>query len=962
MSYRNFLLALFFFLPGKCVIAQDQIVSFEKTSQSITLVENGIVSSLYVNPNDFPGVVRAVKDLQKDLERVTQVRGLITNETPKAKTVVIIGTIGKSPLIDQLIGEKKIRSDDVNGKWETFLIQTLKNPLPGVEAAVVIAGSDKRGTIFGIYELSRQIGVSPWYWWADVPVTKKPAIYIKPGRYVQGEPKVKYRGIFINDEEPALGRWAVEKYGGFNHEFYEKVFELILRMKGNYLWPAMWWASFNSDDTLNARLADEYGIVMGTTHHEPMNRAHAEWRKTGKGPWNYETNEAVLRQFWKEGIDRIDNHETIVSLGMRGDGDLAMSDETNIALLERIVSDQRKMIADVTQKKITETPQLWALYKEVQDYYDRGMRAPDDVTLLLCDDNWGNIRKLNKVEDSLRSGGYGIYYHFDYVGGPRNYKWVNTNAIARVWEQMHLAYRYGANRIWIVNVGDIKPMEFPTQFFMDYAWNPEQWNNTNLEAYPERWSADHFGKTHAKEIGKLITDYSRFNARRKPELLSADTYSLVNFREAENVVTRYEELVKKAETIATALPAEYQDAYFQLVLHPVKASANLNALWIAVAKNRLYAKQGRASTNDYGSLAKRYFEIDAELSRQYNKEIAGGKWNHMMDQTHISYTYWQQPEKDLLPETTQVDVSGPATMGVAIEGNPSSWPGQISTPRFPEFDNFHQQKYFVDIFNRGKGSFQYSAQSSASWVTISKTSGVVEKEERLFVSIDWKKIPSGKQQSSLVVRQEGGASVTIEIIAFNHSARNVTGFVESNGYISMDASSFSRKVESNGLHWELIEDIGRTGAGLTSFPVTASAQNVSPSSSRLEFDFHIFSTANITVHALLSPTLNFNGSNGLRFGVSLDDEAVQILNMHEGMNNAVWEKWVADNIIEKISKHEVKAGNHVLKFWMVDPGIVLQKIIIETKEVPGSYLGPPESFRAGALTQKRASESRVNRK
>lgn len=951
MSYRNILLILFFLFLGERVAAQDQFVSFGKTSQSITLSENGIVSPLYVNANDFPGVVRAVNDLQKDIERVTQVRGQVINEIPKGKTVVIIGTIGKSLLLDQVIVEKKINVTDVKGKWETFLIQTVKNPLPGIDAAIVIAGSDKRGTIFGIYELSRQIGVSPWYWWADVPVKKNSNIYVNQGRYVQGEPKVRYRGIFINDEEPALGRWAVEKYGGFNHEFYEKVFELILRMKGNYLWPAMWWASFNSDDPVNARLADEYGIVMGTTHHEPMNRAHAEWRKTGKGPWNYESNEAVLKQFWKAGIERIDNHETIVSLGMRGDGDMAMSEETNIALLERIVSDQRKMIAEVTGKKITETPQLWALYKEVQDYYDRGMRAPDDVTLLLCDDNWGNIRKLNKVEDSLRAGGYGIYYHFDYVGGPRNYKWINTNAIARVWEQMHLAYRYGANRIWIVNVGDIKPMEFPTQFFMDYAWDPERWSNSNLDEYTERWSSAHFGKEHAKEIARLITDYSRFNARRKPELLSAETYSLINFREAENVVASYTTLVQEAEKIASAIPVEYKDAYFQLVLHPVKASANLNALWVAVAKNRLYAKQGRGSANDYASQAKKYFEIDAELSRQYNKEIAGGKWSHMMDQTHISYTYWQQPEKDLLPEIKQVNASGLAMIGVSVEGSESSWPGETLQATLPEFDSFHQQKYFIDIFNKGTGSFTYSVTTNAPWIMVSNSNGVVKSEERIIVSIDWKKIPAGKQESSLQIQQHNGASVAVDVIAFNHAKTNVVGFVESNGYVSMDASSFSRKVETNGIRWNLIQDIGRTGAGATVSPVTANAQNASSSSPRLEFDFHVFSAGKIKVHTLFSPTLNFNGSTGLRFAISIDDEKPQIVNMHEGMSNVVWEKWVADNIIEKISNHEVKPGNHVLKFWMVDPGVVLQKIIVEIKGIPASYLGPPESHKVVSGTQ-----------
>lgn len=458
---QNYLLPALIYFFCITVLAQRSL-NFVQTKQispgDFALVTNQITSSLVTDQNDYPGVLRAVVDLQRDIELVSNRKPELLNEFQKGKYVVIIGTLGKCSSIDQLIKNKKIDAIDIKGKRETFLIQTIENPFPTIERALIIAGSDKRGTIFGIYELSQQIGVSPWYWWADVPPRKIEEIYIKAGRYVQGEPPVKYRGIFINDEEPALGRWAVANYGGFTSEFYKKIFELILRMKGNYLWPAMWWASFNENDSLNAKLADEYGIVMGTTHHEPMNRAHADWRKHGKGAWNYETNEAELIQFWREGIERKGNYETIVSLGMRGDGDMAMSKETNITLLEKIVGDQRKILEEVTKKNVTETPQLWALYKEVQDYYDQGMRVPDDVTLLLCDDNWGNIRKLPNLNDKPRKGGYGIYYHFDYVGGPRNYKWgehqsstprLGTNALGvPIWCQRNLDCKCGRHQTY----------------------------------------------------------------------------------------------------------------------------------------------------------------------------------------------------------------------------------------------------------------------------------------------------------------------------------------------------------------------------------------------------------------------------------------------------------------------------------------------------------------------------------
>jgi len=440
-----------------------------------------------------------------------------------------VGTLGKNQWIDALVTQKKIDVKSLQGKWETFVIQTIENPFPHVKKALVIVGSDRRGAIYGIYDLSKQIGVSPWYFWADVPVPKHDEIYVLNGRYSDGSPKVKYRGIFINDEAPALSSWSKEKFGGFNHKFYGKVFELLLRLKANYIWPAMWGSAFYADDAENIKTADEYGIVIGTSHHEPLMRAHDEWRREKGGVWNYESNPTKLQAFWREGMKRATN-EKIVSVGMRGDGDEPMSRETATALLEKIVKDQRDIISEVTGKPASETPQLWALYKEVQDYYDKGMTVPDDVTLLLCDDNWGNLRKLPKPDAKPRKGGYGIYYHFDYVGGPRNYKWLNTNPLPRIWEQMHLAWEHQVKDIWIVNVGDIKPMEFPISFFLDYAWNPEKIQANDLQQYSEQWGSKQFGDKNAKEIAFLLNQYSKFNGRRKPELLDANTYKPENWR------------------------------------------------------------------------------------------------------------------------------------------------------------------------------------------------------------------------------------------------------------------------------------------------------------------------------------------------------------------------------------------------------------------------------------------------
>ncbi|MBD2722404.1 glycosyl hydrolase 115 family protein [Hymenobacter armeniacus] len=824
-------------------------VSATKGKGAFTLAAAGKTAPIFASAGDWPGVLRAAKDLQADVQRVTKVLPAFGTSKPVGQEVVLVGTIGKSPLIDQLIQAKKLDVKAVAGKWETFVRQVVEQPLPGVARALVIAGSDKRGTIYGIYDLSQQMGVSPWYWWADVPVKPQTALYVAPARYTLGEPKVKYRGIFINDEAPALSGWSREKFGGVNSKMYTHMFELILRLKGNYLWPAMWGNMFNVDDPKSPELADMYGIVMGTSHHEPLTRAHEEWKAFGHGtPWNYQTNDSTLRRFWRGGMQRMGTRENIVTVGMRGDGDEPMSRESNTALLERIVADQRTIIAEVTGKPADQTPQMWALYKEVQEYYDKGMRVPDDVTLLLCDDNWGNIRKLPKLGEKPRKGGYGIYYHFDYVGGPRNYKWLNTNPLPRIWEQMHLAHEYGANQIWVVNVGDLKPMELPISFFLDYAWNPDRIPATGVAAYAQRWAAQQFGTKHAAEIGDILAKYAKYNARRKPELLSPDTYSLATGEWA-NVVADYQQLLTRAEAINQQLPAADRDAYYELVLHPVQACANLNELYYTVARNREAAKTNQPTTNELASTAQALFAKDAEISKRYNG-IAGGKWNHMMDQMHIGYKTWHDEPRDVMPEVM--------TLPVGAVAAPAPAPGPAAA-----------------------GS-----------------------------------------------------------------------------YVSLEAEHYAQAVNAGPITWQRLPDLGRTLGAVTTFPVTA-APTAAPggSSPHLEYRITLAQPGPVTVQAYLAPTLDFTNTTGLRYAVSLDDEAPQLINLHTGLNpdngNRPWEKAVAENIILKTSQHNVAAaGPHVLKFWRVDPGVVLEKLVLSQGAVPASYLGPPENAPAATPAPK----------
>ena len=492
------------------------IVSENSAPGSVALVQNKHAATIFVDKADWAGVLRAASDLQADVERVTGAKpAFVTNLHPSGAVAVIAGTLGKSALIDGMVKSGKIKIDVISGKWESFVIATVDHPMPGVGRALVIAGSDKRGTIYGLYEISEQIGVSPWYWWADVPAQHHDALFIKAGTYVQGPPAVKYRGIFINDEEPCLAGWSREKFGGLNSKMYTHMFELLLRLRGNYLWPAMWSSAFNEDDPDNPRLADEYGIVMGTSHHEPMIRAQKEWTlhhaQYGNGEWNYVTNEQGLKKFWAEGIERNKHYESIVTMGMRGDGDMAMPDagglEANKKLLERIIQDQRKILAEHMNPDPSKVPQLWALFTEVQKYYDAGLRVPDDVKLLFTDDNVGNLRRVPTPEERKRSGGAGIYFHMDMHGGPFAYQWLNSNPLPKIWEQMNLAHEYGANRIWIVNVGDLKPLEIPIEFFLRMAWDPDAVSKDKIAEYQRRWAAREFGEIcQVQRLAKAGTD------------------------------------------------------------------------------------------------------------------------------------------------------------------------------------------------------------------------------------------------------------------------------------------------------------------------------------------------------------------------------------------------------------------------------------------------------------------------
>jgi len=944
-------------LPSAWALGERPIVSFDGTAAGVALAGPRGAARLLLDPHEFTGVRRAAADLQADIARVSGARPALLQATPARKNaggdLVIVGTLGKSALVDRLAREGRIDTAALRGKWEGYLIQTVRNPLPGVARALVVAGSDKRGTIFGLYTLSEQIGVSPWHWWADVPAQRHAALVVPDGTRVQDAPVVRYRGIFLNDEAPALSGWAKEKFGGFNRGFYEKVFELLLRMRANYIWPAMWGNAFYDDDAGNGRLADDMGVVIGTSHHEPMMRAHAEWAKYGKGPWDYKRNESVLRDFWQQGLQRSAGFEKVITLGMRGDGDEPMSEESNVALLQRIVGDQRALIRKQSGKPLAETPQLWALYKEVQDYYEKGMRVPDDVTLLWCDDNWGNIRRLPTAEERKRPGGAGIYYHFDYVGGPRSYKWINVTPLPKVWEQMHQAWRYGADRLWIVNVGDLKPMEVPTEFFLSYAWNPAAWPAARLPDYLRLWATREFGAEHADEIAALVEGYARFNGRRKPEQLEPGTFSALHYRESERVVADWKALAERARKLAALLPAEKRDAFFQLVQYPVEASANLNELYATVQLNRLHADQGRADTGALAARARALFARDAELARQYQQDVAGGKWNHMMAQTHIGYTSWKDPATNIMPAVrdTVEAAAAESALGVAVEGSAAAWPA-AATLRLPVLDPFAQTPPYIEVFNRGAAPLRYSVCADQPWVKLSRTEGAVDamagSSERIVADVDWVRVPAGTASARITVAAADGQAATVELPLHGAAAAaaalgGMSGFVESGGVVAIEAEHHARALAPAGREWLRVPGHGLTLSGMTTLPAEAPAATLQDAM-RLEYDVVLFEPGKVKVQATLAPTLKFRPGAGFRYAVSFDDEAPRIVDVHADASEKYWEKIVSDGAARLLSEHQIaRPGKHTLKFWALDSGLVLQRLVIDAGGLQPSYLGPLES-------------------
>ena len=851
---RKYILSFMCLALSLCAIAKDNegIVTENLNAGGFTLISQSHPVTLLVADNDKKGVLIAASNLQKDFERVCGSKAALLNApSPDTKRYVIAGTL-ESSYIKQIVKAKKIDEKELKGKVEKYLMTVVDNPFPGVDEALVIAGSDMRGTIYGIYELSEQIGVSPWYDWMDVPAVRHTNLAIQKGTYTAGEPAVRYRGLFLNDEAPCLTSWVKNtfgtNYGG--HEFYARVFELILRLRGNYLWPAMWMWTFYGDDPLNSPTANDMGVIMGTSHHEPMARNHQEWARHRKeyGEWNYVTNQKVIDNFFREGVRRSKDNEDIITIGMRGDGDTAMGakeghddefvpdDNATIKLLEKIMKNQRDIIAKETGRPAKERTQLWALYKEVQRYYDKGLKVPDDVIILLCDDNWGDIRRLPTAEERKHKGGFGMYYHVDYVGAPRNSKWLNVTPIQHIWDQLTLTYQYGVDKLWVLNVGDLKPMEYPITFFMDFAWNPNRYNAANLMDHPKKFCAQQFGESQADEAARILNLYSQYAGRVTAEMLDASTYNLET-GEWKQVCDEFTRLEADALRQFVSLPADMHDAYRQLLLFPIQALGNVYEMYYAQAMNHKLYTEGNPEANVWADRVELCFKRDSLLCRGYNKDIAGGKWDGMMTQKHIGYVSWN--------------------------------------------DNFPKD-------------------------------------------------------------------VCPKVMRFNDTSSMAGGytFQPSDGYIAIDAEHYYSLKEPNEAKWTVIPYMGRTRSGISLQPYSADVNGGS-----ITYRFEVPEGVNeVDVHVITASTLAFQRMEGHRYTVGFEGQQPVEVNFNGELNEEpenvyrITYPTVARRVIDKSVKLKVdKAGVKSLVVSPLDPGVVLQKIVVDFGGYQPSYLFCKES-------------------
>lgn len=951
-----------------------------KTKYAFTLASPRQTAAILYDASDAAVVKRAAELFAADVEAVTGRYPRVTSATGETGPAVIVGTVGGSALIRRLSEAGKIDTAPLEGAWERYLIQTVANPLPGIRKALVIAGSDRRGAAYGLFTLSELIGVSPWYWWADVPVKKHAALHVDaPPTYSQ-TPSVRYRGIFLNDEDWGLTPWASQTFeperGNIGPRTYAKVCELLLRLKANYLAPAMHpvSTSFNQIPE-NKLVADTFAIVMGSTHCEPLllNTA-SEWDTQTMGPWNYDKNKEGINRVLTQRVRENSPYENVYTLALRGLHDGAMSTtlpmHEKVRMLQQALLDQRRILAENIDRPVETVPQAFTPYKEVLEIYSNGLELPDDVTIVWPDDNYGYMKRLSGVREQRRTGRSGVYYHVSYLGVPHSYLWFSTTPPSLMYEELRKAYDTTADRLWLVNCGDLKGSEMQVSLFLDMAWDIGRFTADNVVTYPARWLAGIFGEAYYDRLEAMTREHLRLAFPRKPEYMGwgyhwnrfdhnceqlTDTdFSFTNYDEAQRRLEAYRQLGARAEALLHEIGDEARPAFYQLVYYPLRGAELMNRMTLGGQRNRWYARQGRAATNAVRDEVQRCYDSLQVITRGYNS-LLGGKWNHMMS---MRQNYDGVSAYFNLPHLATHDAAGTPRLALQVAGEDVT--GARAFHALPAFDNYLRRTYPVEIYNRGGGTLAWTAHASEPWIVLSKSAGKTADEERITVGIDWEKAPSGNAVPAQIVFRAGEQSEKVLVSLFNPTAPSraeLRGiYVENNGCVSIPAAGCHRVRGNDRIKITAVEDLGIEGPALQLGDPTAPLQIFrSRDVPCAEYDFYAFDAGSVDVYTYVLPTFPLHADRDFRIGentntdtkysVQIDDGALATPSSSHVEYSQVWFESVLRNCaVNKSTLHIDKPGRHTLRIRVGDPGIVLQKIVLDFGGMKRSYLGPQSTL------------------
>lgn len=976
--FKSVLLGGMLLLSSSVALAQVSLSQNSSGSNVFSLVGKKDKACVYYDAQDFEVVKTTAGLFANDVKEVSgQILGVATTKETPQKNCIIVGTLGHNEWIDQMIAKKKLDVEPLKNRWESYLVQLVRNPLPGVDKALVIVGSDRRGAAYGLLSVSRTIGVSPWYWWADAPIVKKDQLHLKVDKYISKEPTVKYRGIFINDEDWGLYRWSKRNFekevGNFGPRTYAKVCELLLRLQANYLCPAMHDASMAFHRIPENRVvADRFAIIMGSSHCEPLlfNTA-SEWKRDKMGEWDYINNKKGVDSVLNARVKECAPFENVYTLALRGLHDRAMNASNDMGdrkdMLQEALMAQRQMLIDAIGKPGEEIPQAFTPYKEVLDVYDEGLELPDDVTIIWPDDNYGYMKRLSSPKEQKRSGRSGVYYHSSYLGKPHDHLWMNTISPTLMYEELRKAYDATADRIWLLNAGDIKSCEFAVDYFLTMAFDIDAFNFERAANYRTEWLCGMLGDQYRNEYQDVVNSFYKLAFARKPEFMgwgyqwttdkhgrerNTDTdFSLTNYREVDNRLNEYRRIGSIVEKILNNMSDEKQKAcFYQSLYYPVKGCELLNRMILDGQRNRWYSIQQRASTKELEKSAKACYDSLEIITNGYNS-LLGGKWNHVMTMKQgFAAAYFE------LPKLRDVELAPTASLGVMAEGE-AVLKGLQSFHSLPCFNTYLRQSYYVDVFNKGATPLKWKAAVTNDWILVSKKSGETATEDRIEVSIDWAKVPAGERiLGTLDITSDRGEKESVYISVFNPTSPSLaemdTLFVENNGYVSIDAASFHRKVENDAIKMIIIPNLGceNTAVQLGN-PIAPAQRTAGRNTPRLEYDFYTFEQGSVDVYTYVLPTFPISKDRGYagheatnvetKYGVCIDEGPVMTPSTSSFEYAQIWYESVLKNCrINKTTLHIDKPGKHTVKIICGDAGTVLQKVVLDFGGMKRSYMGP----------------------